>query len=87
MNIISNGSKFSGEELDSIEKLIDVLETNRLNPSFMNYGGFFFKSKNEYIAFGNFEKLSHVFQIRGTLEELYPLAIALKRNRRKYGIR
>ena len=88
MNIISNGSKFSGEPVDSFSKLLEVVENYKLRPDFMRYGGFFFKSGAvEYTAFGNFEKISHVFRITGTLEELLPLTKTLKQNRRKYGIR
>ena len=87
MNIISNGSKWAGEAPDSFEELIEVLEDNKLDPRFLNYGKFFYKDGNDFIAWGNFAKLSHVFDIRGTLKELHPLALALKRNRQKYGIR
>ena len=87
MEIKANGSKMLGDPPDSFEQLIEVLKNNKLDPKFTEYGNFFFKGYNSFIAWGNFQNLSHVFHIEGTLGELYPLALALKKNRRKYGIR
>lgn len=78
--IISNGSKWAGEEPDTIDQLIEVLKVEVL------YDGFFFKKKEYwdkpegkkflwvvlcpiykedglYHFFGNFERVSHVFNI------------------------
>jgi hypothetical protein len=72
LNIISNGSKWAGQPEDPIEKLYEVLET--LDPSFEDYGNFIDEStewlgedpypgKKVVVFFGNFWKLSHVFNI------------------------
>lgn len=91
MEIISNGSKWAGQEPDDLETLLHVLKTHPLDSSFAQrkYGNFFYKmeTENQFNAFGNFEDLSHVFNITGTLEELLPLALAIKENRKRFGIR
>lgn len=87
MEILSNGSKWAGEQPDDLPTLINVLKNHKLDPIFMGCGRFFYKSGDEFVAFGNFVNISHVFRIRGTLKELHPLALALKENRHKYGIR
>jgi hypothetical protein len=89
MKIQSNGSKWAGEAPDTLEVLLDVLKTETLDPTFEQYGGFFYRLPGderydgEYHAFGNFLTVSHVFSIYGTLEELRPLAQALKLARSK----
>ena len=45
--IHSNGSKWYGEEPDSIETLIEVLEREPLDPSFERYGGFIYAAGSE----------------------------------------
>ena len=88
MEIVSNGSKWAGEAPDSVEQLIDVLGHHKLESLWKRNRGFFEKiGDDEFRAFGNFTDLSHVFDIRGSLEELRPLARAIKQNRRWYGIR
>lgn len=88
MKILSNGSKWAGEAPDSVEKLIDVLGHHKLESIWKRNGQYFNKiGDNEFQAFGNFANLSHVFNIRGSLEELRPLVKAIKQNRRQYGIR
>lgn len=84
MEIISNGSHFYGEKEDTVDDLIQVLKTEVLNPLFSDYGNFFYLSEcGDFRAFGNFLTISHVFNITGTLEELYPLAKAIKEARRR----
>jgi hypothetical protein len=75
--IQSNGSKWAGEELDSIEDLIEVLKTQTLNPIFEQYGDFAETDPRFYTSgelcypdnpgtvhfFGNFYTVSHVFNI------------------------
>jgi hypothetical protein len=75
--IQSNGSKWAGDQPDSIEGLIDVLKTQTLNPIFEQYGDFaetdprFYKSgelcypdnPGTVHFFGNFYTVSHVFNI------------------------
>ena len=75
--IHSNGSKWIGESLDSIDQLIEVLASHTLDPKFEQYGCFV-QTDNEiswpdgspdhwtpamYQFFGNFLELSHVFRI------------------------
>lgn len=84
MRIDSNGSHWVGEEPDSLETLLDVLKKQTLDPSFEEYGRFFYQcGPNEFHAFGNFLGYSHVFNIFGTLEEMLPLARALREARKR----
>ena len=77
-HIKSNGSKWAGESPDSIEDLLQVLATEPLDPRFEDFGGFCYpldvpgifvdpneegKHAGEWRFFGNFFKLSHVFNI------------------------
>jgi hypothetical protein len=76
MKIISNGSRWAREAPDSVEKLIDVLGHHKLESTWKRNGQFFNKiGDDEFQAFGNFTDLSHVFDIRGSL------------NKRRFGIR
>ncbi len=75
LEIKSNGSKWAGQEPDTIETLLSVLENNVLDPTFEKYGNFVkeyvpmkWTENNEYLKgctsfFGNFYTLSHVFNI------------------------
>lgn len=75
LEIISNGSKWYGEKPDTIEDLIQVLNTEILDPSFEDYGNFINlnptwlkkdfaeKYKGCVKIFGNFMTVSHVFNI------------------------
>ena len=77
--INSNGSKWAGESPDSINKLIEVLKIETIeerffhkyrtnknsikkNPIYLNFCPIK-KTKEGFRFFGNFEKLSHVFDI------------------------
>ena len=62
--IISNGSKWYGEAPDSIDKLLEVLKDNTLDPRFSEYGNFIIADGVSVRFFGNFLNLSHVFNIR-----------------------
>jgi len=63
--IISNGSKWFGEQPDTVEKLLAVLKENMLDPQFSEYGNFITPEGYGTVRFfGNFHKLSHVFNIR-----------------------
>lgn len=87
MNVISNGSKWAGEAPDTVEKLIEVLKTETLNPLFEQYGNFVTKETGGTLhIFGNFCTVSHVFNMRGTAKELRPVltAIAAARRRPEY---
>lgn len=70
--IDSNGSKWLGEEPDSIDTLCDVLKNYCLDPSFEDYGNFCTCLDSEpqigapegsFRFWGNFLELSHVFSI------------------------
>ena len=63
--IHSNGSKWAGEDPDTIEQLIAVLGREHLDPKFELYGGFIQRGESwpGVRFFGNFENLSHVFRI------------------------
>jgi len=75
LDIQSNGSKWYGQEPDTIEDLIQVLNNYALDPTFEKYGNFVNVNPqwiNKEIAekykvcvkfFGNFSELSHVFNI------------------------
>ena len=82
IKIISNGSKFYGQEPDTIEILLDVLNKETLDPIFEKYGNFIQRKPNwlkketaeKYkgcaVISGNFVSLSHVFNIITDDEEL-----------------
>jgi hypothetical protein len=90
MQITSNGSKWTGEEPDSFKTLLDTINANEyiLDPSYDLYGdgqiggGFVTVDKNwpsaagRVTARGNFQNLSHVFNIVGTVENMKPLTDA-----------
>jgi hypothetical protein len=79
MQVISNGSKWAGQEPDSVETLIALLSTETLDPTFEAYGDFYHENENgTFTAFGNFLNRSHVFNIVGTAEELEPLRLAIE---------
>ena len=75
LDIQSNGSKWYGQQPDTIEDLIQVLNNYSLDPVFEAYGNFVQLNPqwlNQEIAekykgcskfFGNFSSISHVFNI------------------------
>ena len=75
LDIQSNGSKWCGQEPDSIWALVQVLNKYALDPTFENYGNFVNHNPqwiSQEIAekyqgclkfFGNFSSISHVFNI------------------------
>lgn len=76
LEIKSNGSKWYGEALDTIDQLIEVMASYPLDPVFEKYGNYVFpfrpsqgwNTKNEHYKgctcfFGNFYTYSHVFNI------------------------
>lgn len=92
IQIISNGSKWAGQEPDTIEKLLTVLENNPLDDMFEKYGNFVmfdsiqYKStgKKTWVFFGNFLTVSHVFNIKISDEQLaIMLARAIRKNQSK----
>ena len=95
MEIIANGSKWGGEDPDTLEILIDTLKKHDLDvkqgcmTGFMSFDDNTPKeSKNSFIDLddenitisGNFMHLSHVFNIRGTYRELDELRCAIEDN-------
>ena len=85
--IKSNGSKWYGEQPDSIEKLLEVLETEPLDKSFERYGNFY--EPTEGISgsinfFGNFFTVSHVFNIdTNDIKLIKKLANAIENNKKR----
>jgi len=75
LEIISNGSKWAGQQPDSIDVLVETLKQYTLDPTFEEYGNFVChnphwikKESNEIYKgctkiHGNFYTLSHVFDI------------------------
>jgi len=75
LEIISNGSKWAGQEPDSIKELIEALKEYPLDPIFEKYGNFinpnpqFLKAEaqEKYAGctsfWGNFHTVSHGFNI------------------------
>lgn len=66
--INSNGSKWLGQEPDTIDRLCDVLSKEPLDPTFERFGNFVMGSRHGapkcMIRFwGNFAHVSHVFSI------------------------
>ncbi len=84
MQVHSNGSKWAGEEPDSLETLIEVLRDPAciLDPVFEVYGGFVEVSDGVMRAFGNFANVSHVFRIDGSPAELNEVREAIREHRR-----
>lgn len=91
--IQSNGSKWYGQEPDSIERLIEVLSEHTLDPTFENYGSFITPDpiacntykplypKGTYQFFGNFRGVSHVFNIATDEPEIIEkLSTAIRAN-------
>jgi hypothetical protein len=82
MRIISNGSKWAGEEPDSLETLLEVLRSETLDPRFEERGSFVTRTDSGRVRiFGNFLTVSHVFNIDGTEEELAQAIGAIEANK------
>lgn len=99
-----NGSRWAGESPATIEELLEVLESEPLDPSFERYGNFVISNPQHcvYIGhgryqdtgaiypgedvrryFGNFARVSHVFNIDTTDPELIAkLTAAIRANQR-----
>lgn len=73
--IYSNGSKWAGDSPESIEVLLAVLATNKLDQRRFE-GGFISVDANGVSFFGNFEDVSHVFRIDSTDHEVIQLLVA-----------
>lgn len=89
--INSNGSKWAGQEPDSVEDLIKVLAKHDLDlRRFAAHGFIAFTDSNGYgnrdyeqhsvKIIGNFVGVSHVFDIEGVYENLRPLINAIEEN-------
>lgn len=87
----SNGSKWAGQDPDTIEELIEVLKHNDLDlRRFAAHGFISFGSSNGYgnqsyrehsvRIHGNFLTVSHVFDIEGLYKNLEPLIDAIEEN-------
>ncbi|TVY09924.1 hypothetical protein [Paenibacillus cremeus] len=94
LEIRSNGSKWYGQELDTIEDLMKVLSEYPLDATFEKYGNFVtefkpakgWRPENEKYKgctsfFGNFHTYSHVFSIiTDELELIDRLTAAIREN-------
>ena len=89
MEIHSNGSKWAGEALDTFEDLLQVLAVETLDPSFEEFGRFYYAlggpdgyddGRPGFRIFGNFWRVSHVFRIDGTAEELAEAVALIRAN-------
>lgn len=87
MRIINNGSKWAGEAPDPVEKLIERLKTEVLDPTFEKYGNFVMDAEGEankklgiLHVWGNFYTVSGVFSLMGTLEELSEIIALIREN-------
>ena len=82
IQIISNGSRWYGDEPASIAELIQVLADHPLDPTFECNGSGFVndESGDSLRCFGNFHNHSHVFNIRGNRSELSDLVAAIAAN-------
>lgn len=100
IEILSNGSKWAGQEPDSIDVLLDVLNREPLDPTFENCGDFIDPSPtwgkygttpspypdnpNVVSFFGNFLKVSHVFNIHtDDTEIIEKLTVAIRANQQR----
>lgn len=88
MKIVIDGSDFVGDPPDTVKNLIAVLDENVLNPNFERYGGGFIRryGRGRWRVLGNFLRLSHVFDVRGTTAETKALraAVLLAQNNPEY---
>lgn len=69
--IWSNGSKWAGEEPDSLAVLEKMLKRHTLDPCFEGFGNFAYQAKGIYRLLGNFRAVSHVFYIETTSKKLF----------------
>lgn len=95
LKIISNGSKFYGEQPDTIEKLLEVLKTETLDPMYEQYGNFVNHNpkwlrkdiQEKYNGctqiHGNFMTISHSFDvITDEPETIEALTNAIRNNQK-----
>jgi len=73
--VMDNGSKWAGQEPDSVEQLFEMLGKYALDPMFENYGNFYHETPisavtdeplmpTGWVSFwGNFQSYSHLFHI------------------------
>lgn len=81
MYITSNGSKWLGQPPDPPKRLIEVFGLHKPLPwSHAEYD----RVSDTIRLFGNFEDVSHVFNICGSLNEMLPLLMAFKASWRRY---
>jgi hypothetical protein len=85
IKIHSNGSKWAGQKVDSIDELLRVLSKYTLDPmfeDFEDFGNFVQETENgTTIFFGNFKHYSHVFRLETDEEYLIKkLTDAIRKN-------
>lgn len=74
--IYSNGSKWAGEEPDTIDTLLATLDSETLDPKFERYGDFHYQEGGSHWFFGNFQSASHVFRIETTDQDVIDKLVA-----------
>ena len=81
----SNGSKWAGQKADTIQKLFEVLDTYALDRTFEAFGNFAELLETGGVSFfGNFQELSHVFNITTTDQRLIKrLTDAIRANQQR----
>ncbi len=81
--IASNGSKWAGQEPDSIDTLLEVMKKHPLR---REYSGFEEVDGRTVYFYGNFDTISHVFSIESDDAIVVArLVSAMERNWRKFG--
>jgi hypothetical protein len=81
----SNGSKWAGQKPDTIQKLLEVLDTHALDRTFEAFGNFVEPLETGGVSFfGNFQEVSHVFSINTTDQNLIKrLTDAIRANQQR----
>ena len=74
-DIHSNGSKWAGEEPDTLDRLVEVLGTYTLDGAFFPFVTVR-ANKQEWSIGGNFVDVSHVFRITTTDESVVKRLVA-----------
>lgn len=82
--ITSNGSKWAGQDPDTLEQLLDVLTKEPLDPTFERCGNFVIPDDQGFVNFfGNFANVSHVFNIDSNEpREIERLTAAIRANQK-----
>jgi len=80
--IYSNGSKWAGQEPDSLETLLEVMEHHPISADVSNCECDINDRAVQFL--GNFDTVSHVFNIDATGDDIARLREAIAKNREKF---